>query len=102
MKVVKFVTKDLKSPGGYGQLDYSNFGIPIEVDVDPKEYGQCARGIHVILLCEDSNLDSVIFTRTMILLEVAEEDIIYCRKNGKIRVRKATPIRQVVESDEEW
>jgi hypothetical protein len=48
MQVIKFVTKDFKSPGNYGQLDYSKFGIPIEVETDSKERGQCARGIHVV------------------------------------------------------
>jgi hypothetical protein len=102
MQVIKFVTEDFKSPGDYGKLDYSGFGIPIEVEVDPKESGQCARGIHVVPISEDVDFENVIFTDTMILLEVAEEDIVYCEKNGKMRVRKATPIRQVVESDEEW
>jgi hypothetical protein len=102
MQVIKFVTKDFKSPGDYGKLDYSKFGIPIEVKADPKEYGQCAKGIHVVPISEDVNFEKVIFTGTMILLEVSEEDIVYCGKNGKMRVRKATPIRQVVESDEEW
>jgi hypothetical protein len=102
MKVIKFVTEDFKSPGYYGQLDYSKFGIPIEVEVDPKEKGQCARGIHVVPINEDSDLTNVIFTDTMILLEVEECDIVYCEKNGKMRVRKATPIRQVKKSDKEW
>jgi hypothetical protein len=102
VQVVKFVTKDFKSPGGYGQLDYSKFGIPIEVEADFPYYGQCAKGIHVVPISENADLYNVIFTDTMILLEVEEEDIVYCRKNGKMRVRKATPIRQVVESDEEW
>jgi hypothetical protein len=47
-------------------------------------------------------LENVIFTGTMILLEVAEEDIVYCENNGKMRVRKATPIRQVTKADKEW
>jgi hypothetical protein len=102
MQVIKFVTKDFKSPGDYEQLDYSKFGIPIEVDVDPKERGQCGKGIHVVPINENADLTNVIFTDTMILLEVAEEDIVYCEKNGKMRVCKATPIRQVVESDKEW
>jgi hypothetical protein len=102
MQVIKFVTKDFKSPGDYGKLDYSGFGIPIEVETAPKEYGQCAKGIHVVPISEDSDLTNVIFTDTMILLEVAEEDIVYRENNGKMRVCKATPIRQVVESDEEW
>jgi hypothetical protein len=101
MQVVKFVTGDFKSPGLYGKLDYSKFGIPIEVEADLKENGQCAKGIHVIPISEDVNLENVIFTETMILLEVVEEDIVYCENNGKMRVRKATPIRQVVESDKE-
>jgi hypothetical protein len=101
MQVVKFVTKDLKSPGGYGQLDYSKFGIPIEVEADLKEKGQYGRGIHVIPINEDTDLDNVIFTDTMILLEVAEEDIVYCEHNGKMRVRKATPVRQIKKSDKE-
>jgi hypothetical protein len=102
MQVVKFVTKDLKSPGNYEQLDYSKFGIPIEVDADPKEKGQCAQGIHVIPISENADLEKVILTGTMILLEVAEEDIVYCEDNRKMRVRKATPIKQVIESDKEW
>jgi hypothetical protein len=102
MQVIKFVTKDFKSPGDYGKLDYSNFGIPIEVEVDPKKYGQCARGIHVVPINEDADFENVIFTDTMILLEVAEEDIVYCEDNGKMRVRKATPVKQVVEHDKEW
>jgi hypothetical protein len=102
MKVIKFVTKDFKSPGLYGKLDYSNFGIPIKVKTYPKEKGQCAKGIHVIPINEDADLTNVIFTGTMILLEVAEEDIVYCENNGKMRVCKATPVRQVVETDEEW
>jgi hypothetical protein len=102
MQVIKFVTKDFKSPGVYEKLDYSKFGIPIEVDVDPKEKGQCAKGIHVVPVNEDANLENVVFTRTMILLEAAEEDIVYCESNGKMRVRKATPIRQVKKSDKEW
>jgi hypothetical protein len=102
MQVIKFVTKDFKSPGDYGLLDYSKFGVPIEVDADPKERGQCARGIHVVPINEDTDLECVIFTDTMILLEVEEEDIVYCEKNGKMRVRKATPIRQVGKSDKEW
>jgi hypothetical protein len=101
MQVIKFVTKDFKSPGTYRQLDYSKFGIPIEVDADPKERGQCARGIHVVPINEDADLECVIFTDTMILLEVAEEDIVYCEKNGKMRVRKATPVRQLKKSDKE-
>jgi hypothetical protein len=101
MQVIKFVTKDFKSPGNYGQLDYSKFGIPIEVEADPKECGQCAKGIHVVPINKDANFENVIFTNTMILLEVAEEDIVYCEHNGKMRVRKAIPIRQVVESDKE-
>jgi hypothetical protein len=102
MQVVKFVTKDFKSPGDYGKLDYSKFGIPIEVDVDPEERGQCARGIHVVPINEDADFMNVPFTDTMILLEVAEEDIVYCEGNGKMRVRKATPVRQVKKSDKEW
>jgi hypothetical protein len=102
MQVIKFVNKEFKSPGIYRQLDYSKFGSPIEVEVDPKEYGQCAKGIHVIPINEDADFENVIFTETMILLEVAEEDIVYCGKNGKMRVRKATPIRQVKKSDKEW
>jgi hypothetical protein len=102
MQVVKFVTEDFKSPGRYGQLDYSNFGIPIEIDAASKEKGQCAQGIHVIPINEDTNLGNVLFTGTMILLEVAEEDIVYCEGNGKMRVSKATPVRQVKKSDKEW
>jgi hypothetical protein len=102
MQVIKFVTKDFKSPGNYEQLDYSGFGTPIEVDADPKDYGQCAKGIHVVPINEDVDFENVIFTDTMILLEVAEEDIVYCGKNGKMRVRKATPIRQVTKADKEW
>jgi hypothetical protein len=102
MQVIKFVTKDFKSPSNYGQLDYSKFGIPIEVEYDTEECGQCARGIHVVPINEDVNLDNVPFTCTMILLEVAEEDIVYCEKNGKMRVRKATPIRRVKKSNKEW
>jgi hypothetical protein len=102
MQVIKFVTKDFKSPGRYGKLDYSKFGIQIEVETDSKEHGQCARGIHVVPINEDADLENVVFTETMILLEVAEEDIVYCEDNGKMRVRKATPIRQVRKSDKEW
>jgi hypothetical protein len=102
MQVIKFVTKDFKSPGLYRQLDYSKFGIPIEVEADPKRYGQCAKGIHVVPINKDADFKNVIFTDTMILLEVAEEDIVYCEGNGKMRVRKATPVRQVVETDKEW
>jgi hypothetical protein len=102
VQVIKFVTRNFKSPGCYEQLDYSKFGIPIEVEVDPKERGQCARGIHVVPINEDADLECVIFTGTMILLEVAEEDIVYCENNGKMRVCKATPVRQVVETDKEW
>jgi hypothetical protein len=102
MQVIKFVTKDFKSPGRYVQLDYSNFGIPIEVEADPNKKGQCAKGIHVVPISENADLHNVIFTGTMILLEVAKEDIVYCEGNGKMRVRKATPIRQVVKFDKEW
>jgi hypothetical protein len=102
MKVVKFVTEDFKSPGNYEQLDYSNFGIPIEIDADPKEKEQCAKGIHVILISEDADLKNVFFTGTMILLEIEEEDIIYCEDNGKMRVSKVIPVRQVNKSDKEW
>jgi hypothetical protein len=102
MQVIKFVTKDFKSPSNYGQLDYSKFGIPIEVEVDPKERWQCAKGIHVVPINEDVNLENVVFTDTMILLEVEECEIVYCEGNGKMRVRKATPIRQVKKSDKEW
>jgi hypothetical protein len=102
MQVVKFVTEDFKSPGNYGQLDYSKFGIPIEVEADPKEKGQCARGIHVVPISEDVDFEKVIFTGTMILLEVAEEDIVYCEDNRKMRVRKAVPVRQLKKSDKEW
>jgi hypothetical protein len=101
MQVIKFVTEDFKSPGDYEKLDYSKFGIPIEVEADPKESGQCARGIHVVPINEDADFENVIFTGTMILLEVAEEDIVYCEKNGKMRVRKATPIKRVKKSDKE-
>jgi hypothetical protein len=102
MQVIKFVTKDFKSPGIYEKLDYSKFGIPIEVEASPKEYGQCARGIHVVPVNENTDLENVLFTNTMILLEVEEEDIVYCENNGKMRVRKAIPIRQIKKSDEEW
>jgi hypothetical protein len=102
MQVIKFVTKNFKSPGNYEKLDYSNFGIPIEVKVDPKKCGQCAKGIHVVPINEDADLINVPFTGTMILLEVAEEDIVYCESNGKMRVRKATPIRQIKKSNKEW
>jgi hypothetical protein len=102
MQVIKFVTEDFKSPGEYRKLDYSKFGIPIEVDVDPEDYGQCGRGIHVVPINEDADLTNVIFTGTMILLVVEECEIVYCEGNGKMRVRKATPIRQIVETDEEW
>jgi hypothetical protein len=102
MQVIKFVTEDFKSPGRYRQLDYSKFGISIEVAAEPKESGQCGRGIHVVPISEDADLTNVIFTETMILLEVGIEDIVYCEGNGKMRVRKATPIRQVTKSDEEW
>jgi hypothetical protein len=97
MQVIKFVTKDFKSPGSYEQLDCSNFGIPIEAAADPKE-----KGIYVIPINEDVDLEDVLFTGTMILLEVAEEDIVYCEHNETMSVRKATPIRQIVESDKEW
>jgi hypothetical protein len=97
MQVIKFVTKDFKSPGSYEQLDCSNFGIPIEAAADPKE-----KGIYVIPINEDVDLEDVLFTGTMILLEVAEEDIVYCEHNETMRVRKATPVRQIVESDKEW
>jgi hypothetical protein len=96
------VTEDFKSPGDYGKLDYSGFGIPIEVYADPEDCGQCARGIHVVPISEDVDFENVIFTDTMILLEVAEEDIVYCENNGKMRVRKATPIGQVTKADKEW
>jgi hypothetical protein len=102
VQVIKFVTKDFKSPGIYGKLDYSNFGISIEVEADLKKYGQCARGIHVVPINEDADLENVILTDTMILLEVAEEDIVYCEDNRKMRIRRATPIRQVIETDKEW
>jgi hypothetical protein len=101
MQVIKFVTKDFKSPGDYERLDYSGFGIPIEVESDPKEHGQCGRGIHVVPISENADFMNVPFTGTMILLEVEEEDIVYCEKNGKMRVSKAIPVRQVVETDEE-
>jgi hypothetical protein len=102
MQVIKFVTKDFKSPGWYGKLDYSKFGTPIEVEADPKEKEQCGRGLHVIPVNEDVDLDNVVFTGTMILLEVEEEDIVYCEDNGKMRVCKATPVKQIVETDKEW
>jgi hypothetical protein len=102
MQVVKFVTKDFKSPGNYEQLDYSKFGIPIEVEADSREKGQCAKGIHVVPISKDADLENVVFTDTMILLEVEECDIVYCEGNGKMRVRKAIPVRQIVEADEEW
>jgi hypothetical protein len=102
MKVIKFVNKDLKSPGYYEQLDYSNFGIPIEVEADPKENGQCGKGIHVVPISENADLENVILTGTMILLEIAEEDIVYCENNGKMRVSKAIPLRQVKKTNKEW
>jgi hypothetical protein len=102
MKVVKFVTEDFKSPGNYGQLDYSSFGIPIEINADSEEKGEFGRGIHVVPVNENIDLGRVIFTETMILLEVAEEDVVYSKTNGKMRVRRATPIRQLKKDDKEW
>jgi hypothetical protein len=102
MQVIKFVTEDFKSPVSYKKLDYSNFGIPIEEEVDTKEKGQYGKGIYVIPINEDVDLEDVLFTGTMILLEVAEEDIVYCKHNRAMRVRKAIPIKQIVETDKEW
>jgi hypothetical protein len=103
MLVAKFVTPDLKSPGIFEQLDYSNFGSPISIpNPDPEEYGQCARGIHVFPLTENIDFDKVIFTDTIILLHVEPEHIIFQENNGKMRVAQAIPIKQLTKQDSEW
>jgi hypothetical protein len=102
MNVVKFVTSDLKSPGGYGILDYSNFGIPIEVESDPTEKGQCSRGINVVPLSDQINFKNVVYSRILILLEINQDDIVFQENNGKMRVKKATPIKILQEQDPEW
>jgi hypothetical protein len=103
MLTAKFVTPDLKSPGNYEQLDYSNFGSSVIIsNPDPKEYGQCARGIHLITLTENINFTNVSFTNTLILLQVEPEHIIFQENNGKIRVSQATPIKQLTKQDPEY
>ena len=44
----------------------------------------------------------MVFSDVLVLLEVAEEDVIFREGNGKMRVRKATPLRILTENDEEW
>jgi hypothetical protein len=97
------VTSDLKSPGNYERLDYSNFGSPVVItNPDPKEKGQCARGIHVFSLTKNINFFNVIFANTLILLHVKSRHIIFKENNGKMRVSQATPIKRLTEQDSEY
>jgi hypothetical protein len=98
------VTNDYLSPNkSYNQIDYSNFGVPIEIkDYDPKEKGQCAKGIHVIPIVENADFSNCLYGRKCIVLEVDESDIIYQENNGKMRVRKATPIGDFDRNHSMW
>jgi hypothetical protein len=109
MIFAKFVTNELKSPGRFRKLDYSNFGVPIEVKADSAEKGQCARGIHVFPVLDNIDFENVVFSEKVILLEVADEDIIFSNleKTGKMRVNfefkvdpnKISPYTPVCECD---
>jgi hypothetical protein len=105
MIFAKFVTNDLKSPGSgrFDKIDYSNFGVPLEVEVDTEGLGQCAKGIHVFPVQDNIDFENVIFSSKIILLEVAEEDIIFSNpdRTGKFRARKAIPIRVLEKDDPE-
>jgi hypothetical protein len=93
MYCIKFVTKDYLSPNiPYRKLDYSNFGVPIEINCDPADFGQCGRGIHVIPLVENANFENCLFSDKCIILDIDEDDIIYQENNGKMRVKRATPL----------
>jgi hypothetical protein len=65
------VTNDYLSPNkSYNQIDYSNFGVPIEIkDYDPKEKGQCAKGIHVIPIVENADLVIVYMVENVLFLK---------------------------------
>jgi hypothetical protein len=94
MYCIKFVTNSYLSPNNqYQKIDYSNFGVPIEIEnCDPADFGQCGKGIHVIPIAEDADFSSCLYSDKCIVLEVDEDDIIYRENNGKMRVKKATPI----------
>jgi hypothetical protein len=104
MYCIKFVTEDYLSPNTqYQKLNYSNFGVPIEIeDCDPKEKGQCGKGIHVIPITKNANFAGCIFDVKCIVLEVNEDDIIYQKDNGKMRVKKATPLGDFDRNHSLW
>jgi hypothetical protein len=104
MYCIKFVTEDYLSPTRlYSKIDYSNFGVPIEVDnCDPKERGQYGKGIHVIPLVEDADSTGCPCSDKCIILEVDEKDIIYQKNNGKMRVKKATPLSDFDRNHPLW
>lgn len=105
MLAFKFVTKEYMSPNiDYGKLDYSGpWPRPIEEkDCDPWLKGQCAKGIHVIPYCENINWCGVIVSDKIIMLEVDKKDIIYSRKHGKMRVRKANVLREATEEEKDF
>ena len=100
MLTFKFVTKDYLSPGGYGKLDYSGpWPKTLETEVDPASLGQCAKGIHVIPLHEEADLTNIVTSHRIIILDVAEEDIVFREGFGKMRASRVIVLGEA--SDEQ-
>ena len=100
-KFWKFVTGDGRSPGDYSQIKYTP-GKTVDVeDADPNPERQCAAGIHCVDFSDEKyDIINIVFGPKVAILEVDEKDIIYYKKGGKCRVKKAKVLE--VKEPELW
>ena len=100
-KFWKFVNEDGCSPGDFDKIEYIP-GETIEVeDADPRKNIQCSSGIHCLDFSDEKyNSCNIVFGPKVAILEVDEKDIIYYKKGGKCRVKKAKVLE--VKEPELW
>ena len=100
-KFWKFVNEDGCSPGVCVTIKYTP-GETVEVKyADPNPEIQCASGIHCIDFSDEKyNSRNIVFGPKVAILEVDEKDIIYYKKGGKCRVKKAKVLE--VKEPEIW
>lgn len=65
----------------------------------PKNERQCASEIHVFPLQKDIEFKNVVFAPRMIIISAEPEDVAFQKGNGKLRLRKATLLRDAAEAD---
>jgi hypothetical protein len=83
MLVAKFVDDNYRQ----GNTSYSNFGIPVE------------KYMLVWPINEDVDINPNALNTKSILLEISEENIIYCQRNSAFHVNKAMPVRELNDDE---